>query len=174
MGGSFAVLVAEELFACGCELLISMTSAGQILQPGIRPYFVLIEKALRDEGTSYHYLPPSEFAEADPELVRQIDAAVSQLPVPCCAVRPGRSTRRSGKPKAPSIPTGPRASSRSNMEAAALYAFAQARRKPVVCFAHVTNQMGRIEGDFEKGLDNGAEAALAVIRAAVRGWESAG
>jgi purine-nucleoside phosphorylase len=31
------------------------------------------------------------------------------------------------------------------MEAAALYAFAQARRKPVVCFAHVTNQMGNIE-----------------------------
>src|SRR6266478_5922622 len=29
VGGSFAVLVAEELFASGCELLISMTSAGQ-------------------------------------------------------------------------------------------------------------------------------------------------
>jgi hypothetical protein len=27
------------------------------------------DRALRDEGTSYHYLPPSEFAESDPELV---------------------------------------------------------------------------------------------------------
>jgi len=38
---------------------------------------VLIEKALRDEGTSYHYLPPSELAEADPDLVQQVDAVVS-------------------------------------------------------------------------------------------------
>jgi purine-nucleoside phosphorylase len=37
------------------------------------------------------------------------------------------------------------------MEAAALYAFADARSNSVLCFAHVTNQMGRLEGDFEKG-----------------------
>lgn len=30
------------------------------------------------------------------------------------------------------------------MEAAALYAFARARNRPVLCFAHVTNQMARI------------------------------
>jgi purine-nucleoside phosphorylase len=60
------------------------------------------------------------------------------------------------------------------MEAAALYAFAQARQKLVICFAHVTNQMGLIEGDFERGLDNGAEEALSVIRGAVRGWGSVG
>jgi hypothetical protein len=50
VGASFAVLVAEEMFACGCELLISMTSAGQIIAKGRPPYFVLIEKALRDES----------------------------------------------------------------------------------------------------------------------------
>ena len=43
------------------------------------------------------------------------------------------------------------------MEAAALYAFAKARSKSVLCFAHVTNQMGRIEGDFEKGSADGAK-----------------
>jgi len=37
------------------------------------------------------------------------------------------------------------------MEAAALYAFAEAKQKPVVCLAHVTNRMARTEGDFEKG-----------------------
>ncbi len=45
VGASFAVLVAEELFASGCQLLISMTSAGQIVSLGSPPYFVLIEKA---------------------------------------------------------------------------------------------------------------------------------
>ena len=149
VGGSFAVLVAEELFACGCELLISMTSAEQILQPRDPPYFVLIEKALRDEGTSYHYLPPSEFAEADPELVRQIDAAVSQLPV--SVLRGATWTIDAPFRETEGAIDSYRAQGliAVEMEAAALYAFAQARRKPVVCFAHVTNQMGRIEGDFE-------------------------
>ena len=62
VGASFAVLVAEQLFVAGCELLLSLTSAGQIVPQGEPPYFVLIEEALRDEGTSYHYRPPSSYA----------------------------------------------------------------------------------------------------------------
>jgi uridine phosphorylase len=49
------------------------------------------------------------------------------------------------------------------MEAAALYAFAHVRKKPVLCFAHVTNQMGRVEGDFEKGEADGSREALQLI-----------
>src|SRR5580700_11951872 len=74
VGASFAVLLAEELFVSGCRLLISMTSAGQVVEEGSPPYFILIDRALRDEGTSYHYLPPAEFAEAD----RQLAAAAMQ------------------------------------------------------------------------------------------------
>src|SRR5579859_5722773 len=66
VGAPFAVLVAEELFASGCKLLISITSAGQIISMGQPPYVVLIEKALRDEGTSYHYLPPSLYSHLHP------------------------------------------------------------------------------------------------------------
>jgi uridine phosphorylase len=40
----------------------------------------------------------------------------------------------------------------------------------VLCFAHVTNQMGRIEGDFEKGEANGTRDALDVISASARAW----
>jgi hypothetical protein len=46
VGASFAVLVTEELSVSGCELLISVTSAGQITPLGQPPYFVLIERAL--------------------------------------------------------------------------------------------------------------------------------
>ena len=49
------------------------------------------------------------------------------------------------------------------MEAAGLYAFAQSRGRAVICLAHVTNQMGTIEGDFEKGEANGTADALAVV-----------
>jgi purine-nucleoside phosphorylase len=55
------------------------------------------------------------------------------------------------------------------MEAAALYAFGQARAKPVLCFAHVTNQMGQA-GDFEKGEANGATASLALVHAVADVW----
>src|SRR6266404_3447202 len=68
VGASFAVLLAEQLFVSGCRFLVSMTSAGQIVQQGPPPYFMLIDRALRDEGTSYHYLPATEFAEADEKL----------------------------------------------------------------------------------------------------------
>ena len=56
------------------------------------------------------------------------------------------------------------------MEAAALYAFAAARRRPVLCLAHVTTQMGQIEGDFEKGAAHGAVASLRVIESIARSW----
>jgi purine-nucleoside phosphorylase len=58
------------------------------------------------------------------------------------------------------------------MEAAALYAFAAARNQPALCFAHVTNQMRRVEGDFEKGVADGAEESLNVISQVARGWRS--
>jgi uridine phosphorylase len=49
------------------------------------------------------------------------------------------------------------------MEAATLYAFAQVRQKPVLCFAHVTNQMGRVHSGFEKGEADGSHEALQLI-----------
>jgi len=70
VGASFAVLVAEQLFSSGCQFLVSITSAGQIADAGQVPYFVLIDRALRDDGTSYHYMLPTTFADApDPEFL---------------------------------------------------------------------------------------------------------
>jgi hypothetical protein len=40
----------------------------------------------------------------------------------------------------------------------------------VLCFAHVTNQMALIEGDFEKGEADGTVDALAVVGAAAKVW----
>src|ERR1700732_382222 len=76
VGAPFAVLVAEELFASGCRFLVSLTSAGQISVVGRPPYFVIIDRALRDEGTSYHYAPSADYAEADAMLVDMAAAAL--------------------------------------------------------------------------------------------------
>ena len=45
VGAPFAVLVAEEMFASGCELVVSVTSAGQIVAVRPPPYFVLATRA---------------------------------------------------------------------------------------------------------------------------------
>src|SRR3954449_491211 len=82
VGASYAVLVAEQMFASGCRLLVSITSSGQITALRSPPYFILIERALRDEGTSYHYLPATDYAEADPTLVGSISAVRGEVGEP--------------------------------------------------------------------------------------------
>jgi uridine phosphorylase len=170
VGSSFSVLVAEELFASGCQLLISMSSAGQIVKKRKPPYFILIEKALRDEGTSYHYLPPSDYSELNRELRDMLSATFIHFSLPI----------EQGVCWTTDAPFRETASSIEHfrslgilaveMEAAALYAFAEARKKSVICFAHVTNQMGSIEGDFEKGPANGGNNAIQLIYAAAKAW----
>src|SRR5215467_14794376 len=79
VGGSFSVMVAEHLFASGCQLLISVASAGQIADIGQPPYWILIERALRDEGTSYHYLPASPYAAANGALLERAANSLARV-----------------------------------------------------------------------------------------------
>ncbi len=171
VGASFAVLVAEELFASGCTLLLSVTSAGQISGDAKPPYFILIERALRDEGTSYHYVAPSRYAAADPLLLEPLEVALAGI---------GQAVQRGSTwtTDAPFRETASTIEARRaegilavEMEAAALYSLANARGYAVVCFAHVTNQMGQTDLDFEKGQANGATDALRVIEATIAALE---
>jgi uridine phosphorylase len=172
VGAAFAVLVAEELFASGCCFLASMTSSGQILPVRAPPYFIIIDRALRDEGTSYHYLPPSDFSEADAHLTQLARGALT-------AARLSVQVGATWTTDAPFRETQEAIDAAKNagilaveMEAAALYAFATARNRAVLCFAHVTNQMGRIEGDFEKGVADGARESLDMIRLVAERWRA--
>ena len=168
VGASFAVLVAEELFVSGCRLLISVSSAGQIVPAEKPPYFVLIERALRDEGTSYHYLPPSDYSRIEDGLLSMLVDSFSQLTVPVyrgaawTTDAPFRETAHAiDQARLQGILA-------VEMEAAALYAFAEARNRSVVCFAHVTNQMGNVEGDFEKGEGDGSQDTLQLVVATAK------
>lgn len=163
VGAPFAVLIAEELFASGCRLLLSLTSAGQIVPAGSTPYFAIIERALRDEGTSYHYAAPALYAEAEPRLVMAATEAVKMkglhafVGTSWTTDAPFRETAEAIK------------AARSKgilaveMEAAALYSFAQASGARVLCLAHVTNSMGQTGQDFEKGEADGTSDALEIL-----------
>jgi len=168
VGSPFAVLVAEELFASGAKLLISVTSSGQISPVQAPPFFILIERALRDEGTSYHYQPPAQYSQAPKKLIENLDGAFEGLGIPVL-------TGATWTTDAPFRETGSAIAAMKErgllaveMETAALYAFAQAHNRPVICFAHVTNQMGQVDVDFEKGEADGSTDALRVVVATAR------
>jgi uridine phosphorylase len=168
VGAPFAVLVAEQLFVSGCRLLISVTSAGQIVSVGPTPYFVLIDRALRDEGTSHHYLPPSLFSEADAALADRAWPALATLREPVHRGMTWTTDAPYRETEAAIAAARAHGALAVEMEAAALYAFARARRRDVLCFAHVTNQMAVVEGDFEKGEADGAHDSLDLIATVAR------
>jgi uridine phosphorylase len=168
VGAPFAVLIAEELFASGCQLLLSVTSAGQIVTAGQPPYFVIIDRALRDEGTSYHYAEPSEYGEADPALVALAADALNREGL-LAMVGPTWTTDAPFRETPEAIEAAKAKGILAvEMEAAALYTFASVMGAKVLCLAHVTNTMGQINEDFEKGEADGTAEALAVLSTLVR------
>ncbi len=160
VGGPYAVLVAEELTHSGCELIISVTSAGTITPLDQPPYFVIIERALRDEGTSLHYLPPGDWAELAGDLHRRLAGAFDHLDEP---VHHGASWTTDA-PFRETVQAIAAANAEGihavEMEAASLYAYARAERRRIVCVAHVTNTMAVDGDDFEKGEANGTYRIL--------------
>jgi uridine phosphorylase len=167
IGAPFAVLVAEELFALGCRALVSISSAGLVAERFTPPFFLLIDRALRDEGTSCHYMRPARYADADSSLVEAALDRMAGLPVP---VHAGTSWTTD----APFRETESLIASRRlegivsvEMEAAALLTLGKVLNKPVVCLAHVTNTMATREEDFEKGGDAGLADSLSVCAAAL-------
>ena len=168
VGSSFAVLIAEQLFASGCKMLISVTSAGMINPTKKNSKFILIEEALRDEGTSYHYLPPSDKSAINPVLLDILTSFYSntnlsiETGISWTTDAPYRETQNAideaQKLNVVCV----------EMEAAALYAFAKAKNKNVICFAHLTNTMAQTEGDFEKGEEMGSLDTLELIHQTMR------
>ena len=168
VGAPFAVLVAEQMFASGCELLISITSAGQLIDRRPPPYFLLIERALRDEGTSYHYAPADRFSAADPVLTARLEHAFDGLAFEVVGGASWTTDAPYRETAAAIDAMRAEGLEAVEMEAAALYAFAAARKRQLVCFAHITNRMAKDGDDFEKGEAGGAIDALELIDAVVR------
>ena len=162
VGAPFAVLVAEQMFASGANLVVSITSAGQLQPLPETPCFVLIDKALRDEGTSLHYLPPEPWSVLPGHLKAALEPTLHDMDEPVITARSWTTDapyRETDAAIASAIKAG---ATCVEMEAAALYALAEARGYDIVCLAHITNTMAVTENDFEKGEANGVHAALAL------------
>jgi uridine phosphorylase len=151
IGGPYAVLVAEQLRVSGAQVVIGLTSAGRVSPSLPLPSFVIPTRAIRDEGTSYHYLPPSQSVEAIPDLVEALGAAVGPL---------GRAVSRGTvwTTDAPYRETHAQLNEFAcagvlavEMQAASLLAFSEAKQFPVGIVAQVTNAVHDAEDSFDKG-----------------------
>ena len=76
VGAPLAAGLMEEVIALGCRAFVACGGAGALI-PGLALGHVIVPTAaVRDEGTSYHYLPPDREVAADP---RDVAVAVGVL-----------------------------------------------------------------------------------------------
>lgn len=81
VGAPIATACLEEMIARGCDQFIACGGCG-VLNPEIAVGHVLVpESAVRDEGTSYAYLPPSAEVTANRRVLKSIENTLKRLKV---------------------------------------------------------------------------------------------
>ena len=169
IGGPYAVLVAEQLAVCGVRVIVGLASAGRVGVHLPVPCVVIADRAIRDEGTSYHYLPAGATVSAPPGIAEALEAEVSAVGMP---VRRGLvwTTDAPYRETAEQMDRFARIGALAvEMQAASLFAFAAARNVAVGLVAQVTNAPDHDGERFEKGPhDLQRDLARAVCRGAHR------
>jgi hypothetical protein len=161
VGAAYAVLLAEQLFVSGCELLISVTSAGKLSD--IRFDYVLIHRTLRNEGTSYHYLPSDEPSSLDVALLHKLSPLVSSQMISLQIGNSWTMTRRTVNP--PPLLQGrkPWVQILLKWKLQRFMPLQKQSQKKWFVIDHITNSMAQEAGDFEKGVENGSLTSLELV-----------
>ncbi|MEY3019636.1 MAG: hypothetical protein RLZZ272_620 [Actinomycetota bacterium] len=82
VGAPLAAACLEEAIAAGARTVVAVGGAGALVPELALGHVVVPDAAVRDEGTSYHYLPPSRTVEADPEVLAATLAFLDARGVP--------------------------------------------------------------------------------------------
>jgi uridine phosphorylase len=167
IGGPYAALVAEQLLASGARVILGLTSAGRVAAFVPVPSLVVAAAAIRDEGTSYHYLSASLPAVAHVVLADSLLRGLEDLGVAVLSGTvwttdaPYRETRQQLTEYAKQDVLA------VEMQAASLFAFAISRNVPVGVVAYVTNAVDHEQAPFDKGSHEFSQRLLeAMCRAA--------
>ena len=78
VGAPAATQILDWLIAYGCEQIISTGSCGTLIDLPENA-FLIPTRASRDEGTSYHYLPPSRFVNLNSSMILSIKSTLTRL-----------------------------------------------------------------------------------------------
>jgi uridine phosphorylase len=73
-----AAFFLEELIALGCTTFVACGGAGVLDREIAVGHLVVPTAAIRDEGTSYHYLPPGREVEPDAAALAAIERTLSR------------------------------------------------------------------------------------------------
>jgi uridine phosphorylase len=168
IGGPYAVLIAEQLAASGVKLIIGLTSAGRVARDLPLPCLVVITGAIRDEGTSFHYLPAGkEVSCPSPQLTAPLE---EELSATGWFVRCGKVWTTD----APYRETESQLQQWNNdevlaveMQAASLFAFGTARGVAVASVAMVSNAVDHNGEQFNTGSQH---EGLGIIKACIRAF----
>lgn len=166
IGGPYAVLVAEQLAVCGVRAAVGLTSAGRVGGTLPVPGVVVADRAIRDEGTSLHYLAPSETVEAPPGMAEALTPELQMVGLPARRGMVWTTDAPYRETAAQIARHAERGALAVEMQAASLFAFAAARGFPVGVVAHVTNAPEQGEENFDKGT---RDLQRELLRAACRG-----
>lgn len=82
IGGPLSVGLMEEVIALGCRKFIACGGAGVLDKDLALGHLVVLSAAVRDDGVSYHYLPPAREVMANPSGVRALSQQLDQQNVP--------------------------------------------------------------------------------------------
>jgi uridine phosphorylase len=128
VGAPIAVGVMEEVIAFGCRDFIACGGCG-VLEPDVAVgHLMVVESAVRDEGTSFHYLPPSRTVQADPAGVAALEAVMARRGLPYRRARTWTTDAPFRETRAAVAARRAEGCAVVEMEASALIALAQFRK----------------------------------------------
>jgi uridine phosphorylase len=82
VGAPLTVGLLEEVIAHGCRTFIAVGGAGGLVPELVLGHAVVVASAVRDEGTSLHYLAPSRTVDASPTGVAALEDTLREARVP--------------------------------------------------------------------------------------------
>lgn len=167
IGGPYAVLIAEQLQAAGAKLIVGLTSAGRVSPDLPLPCLVVATSAIRDEGTSYHYLPPDGEVACGSPVAALLDR---ELIMTGWAVHSGKVWTTDAPYRETTAQLKKWAGEgvlAVEMQAASLFAFGVARQAPVALVAMVSNAVDHAGEQFDTGSqEDGLQILKGIARAA--------
>jgi len=78
IGGPLAAGLLEEMIARGCQKFVACGGCGVLDKEIAVGHLLLPAAAIRDEGTSYHYMPPSREVTMNPKALHAIQKVLDQ------------------------------------------------------------------------------------------------
>lgn len=139
IGAPHAASVFEELIALGGEEFINVGTAGGLNEEGV----YLCEKALRDEGTSHHYLPKGKFIRPDKILTDRLAKFLEESNVPFKKGTTWTIDAPYRETKAEVKKYSEQGISTVEMEAAALFSVAKYRKVSIASVFVVSDLLGK-------------------------------